>query len=96
LGSSWFTEYNRLMNPQRFPKTDSIQELAQFFDTHDMTDFDDQFENVEEPHFDLKVGNEITLHLSDDEAKAVRDMAQSRGVPETDLVRAWVLERIHP
>ena len=82
------------MNPQRFPKTDSIQELAQFFDTHDMADFDDQFEDVEEPLFELRVRNEITLHLSDDQAKAVRDMAQSRGVPETELVRGWVLERI--
>ncbi len=83
------------MNPKRFPKTDSIQELAQFFDANDMADFDDQFEDVEEPLFELKAGNEITLHLSDDEAKAVRDMAHSRGVPETELVRGWVVERLH-
>ena len=82
------------MNPQKFPKTDSIQELAQFFDTHDMADFDDEFEDVEEPLFELRGRNEITLHLSDDEAKAVHDLAQSQGVAETELVREWVLERI--
>jgi hypothetical protein len=35
----------------RLPKTDSIDELAQFWDTHDLTDFEDQLEVVTEPVF---------------------------------------------
>jgi hypothetical protein len=33
------------------PKTDSIRELAEFWDTHDFTDSEDQFEEVTEPLF---------------------------------------------
>ena len=32
------------MKTQRLPQTDSIQELAQFWDTHDLTDFEDELE----------------------------------------------------
>lgn len=35
----------------RLPETDSIDELARFWDTHDLTDFQDQLEVVTEPVF---------------------------------------------
>ena len=34
----------------------SIQELAHFWDTHDLTDFDDQLEEVKEPVFEQIYG----------------------------------------
>lgn len=34
------------MKTEHLPKTDSIQELAQFWDTHDLTDFEDELEEV--------------------------------------------------
>lgn len=40
------------MNIQGIPQTDSIQELARFWDTHDLTDFEDQLEEVNEPVFE--------------------------------------------
>ncbi len=33
----------------QIPQTDSIRELAHFWDTHDLTDFDDQLEEVVGP-----------------------------------------------
>jgi hypothetical protein len=39
------------MTTSKLPKTDSIQELAQFWDTHDLTDFEDELEEVREPVF---------------------------------------------
>jgi hypothetical protein len=33
-------------------KNDSIHELAQFWDTHDLTDFEDELEEVTEPVFE--------------------------------------------
>jgi hypothetical protein len=35
----------------RLPKTDSIEDLARFWDTHDLTDFQNQLEVVDEPIF---------------------------------------------
>ncbi len=37
---------------EALPQTDSIQELAQFWDNHDLTDFEDELEEVTEPVFD--------------------------------------------
>ena len=39
------------MKQQRVPQTDSIQELAHFWDTHDLTDFEDDLEEVTESVF---------------------------------------------
>jgi hypothetical protein len=39
------------MIPRKLPETDSIQELANFWDTHDVTDFDDELVEVAEPVF---------------------------------------------
>ena len=36
------------MNCTNIPQTDSIQELADFWDTHDLTDFEDELEEVSE------------------------------------------------
>ncbi len=41
------------MNRTKMPQTDSIQKLAHFWDTHDLTDFEDEFEEVNEPVFEL-------------------------------------------
>ena len=40
------------MRTSKIPQTDSIHELAQFWDTHDLTDFKDQLEEVTEPIFE--------------------------------------------
>ena len=80
------------MNSQRLPKSDSIHELAAFWDTHDLADFEDQLEEVTDPVFDRE--NRVTIRLQSDEAEALRAMAQARGLAESDLVHQWVLERL--
>ncbi len=40
------------MNVNKILQTDSIQEFADFWDTHDLTDFDAELEEVDEPVFD--------------------------------------------
>jgi hypothetical protein len=40
------------MKTPHLPKTDSIQELAHFWDKHDLTDFEDELEEVTEPVFE--------------------------------------------
>lgn len=40
------------MKPQMIPNTDSIDELARFWDTHDVTEFEDQLEEVTETVFE--------------------------------------------
>ena len=80
------------MSAEHLPKTDSIEELAQFWDSHDLIDFDDQLEEVPEPVFERDVT--FTVHLDRDKADAVRQLAESKGVPATELIQLWVDEKI--
>ena len=80
------------MKSQKLPQTDSIQGLAQFWDTHDLADFEEELEEVAEPVFER--ATTITLRLESGEAEAVKRMAESKGVADVDLIRQWVLEKI--
>ncbi len=82
------------MKPQ-IPRTDSIGELAQFWDTHDVTEFDEQLEEVPTPVFERPAGNVVRVPLSDDEHRAVRQIAASRGLKEAALIHEWVREKLH-
>jgi len=81
------------MKNQQLPKTDSIQELAQFWDTHDLTDFEDELEEVTDPVFESSTV--IPLNLESDEAKAVRRIAEAEGIADAELICGWVREKIH-
>ena len=82
----------RPMKKSKLPKTYSIQELAEFWDTHDLTDFEDELEEVTEPVFVR--GNAIKVPLKSREAETVRQMAQAKGVSPEELIRAWVLQEL--
>lgn len=81
------------MSNRRLPQTDSIHELAQFWDTHDVTEFEDKLEEVGERVFERD--SKITVDLAADDADAVRAMAKSRGVGDAELIREWVRDRLH-
>ena len=79
----------------KLPQTDSIKELAEFWDTHDLTDFEDQLEEVTESVFDRREEAVMEIHLQPQEAETVKRLAESKGVAEEVLIREWVLEKLH-
>src|SRR5205807_295332 len=81
----------RSMKKSKLPKTDSIQKLAEFWDTHDLTDFEDELEDVPSPVFVR--GRAIKVHLEPREAEAVEQMAQANGISQEELIRDWVLQQ---
>ncbi len=81
------------MNNQHLPRSDSIQELAKFWDTHDLTEFEGELEEITEPVFERET--RISVHLDSTEVQAVHEAARSKGVSDSELIRQWVLERIH-
>ena len=80
------------MRKSKLPRIDSIKKLAEFWDTHDLTDFEDELEEVAEPVFVR--GSAIKVHLKSQEAEAVEQMAQARGVSPDELIRAWILQEL--
>lgn len=78
------------MNRTKIPQTDSIQELADFWDTHDLTDFEDELEEVSESVFD----SIVSVQLAPEEFEVIETLAKSRGISPANLIREWVVERI--
>ena len=82
------------MTTPKLPQTDSIKELAKFWDTHDLTDFEDQLEEVTESIFGPRRETVIEIHLQPQEAETVKRLAESNDVAEEALIREWVLEKL--
>jgi hypothetical protein len=85
-------EVGRPMKKTKLPKTDSVQKLAEFWDGHDVTEFEDELEEVKAPVFTR--GDAIEVPLKSRDIAAVERLARSKGVSREQLVRAWVLQRL--
>jgi protein tyrosine phosphatase (PTP) superfamily phosphohydrolase (DUF442 family) len=85
------------MRKSKLPKTDSIQKLAKFWDKHDLTDFEDELEEVAQPVFARRNGGTrqaVNVPLEQREAKALQRLARAKGISREQLLRRWVLQKI--
>jgi predicted urease superfamily metal-dependent hydrolase len=80
------------MKKTRLPQSDSIQELATFRDSHDVTDFEENLEEVTQRVFDRD--SSIQLHLNSTETQGIDDLAQSMGVSREELIRSWITQQL--
>ncbi len=80
------------MNKERLPDIDSINELARFWDHHDITDFEDELEEISEPIF--RRGKNVEIHLEPDEMESLEKFARKKGVKDAELIREWILEKL--
>jgi hypothetical protein len=69
------------MSKDKIPQTDSIQELAEFWDTHDLTEVEDELEEVTEPLF------EHESSLSKNDADTDERLAKAPGIDSADMRR---------
>ena len=70
------------MNRTKIPQTDSIQELADFWDTHDLTDFEDELEEVSESVFKLETKPLIPLEPGEFERNIFDTLVSIQREPE--------------
>lgn len=78
----------------KIPQTDSIEELAEFWDTHDLTDFEDELEEVTEPVFVREQGATIQISLPTKELDAIVRIANEQHKSYESLLREWILEKL--
>jgi predicted DNA binding CopG/RHH family protein len=82
------------MSRQKIPQIDSIQELAAFWDTHDLTEFEDELEVVGSTVFERQA-ELVAVPLQPTEVEAVKRIADSKGIGYDALIREWVIEKLH-
>jgi predicted DNA binding CopG/RHH family protein len=82
----------------RIPRFKSVEEEAAFWDTHDLTEFEDELEVVTDVRF-VKAGargakKAITVRLEEDTLEALTQAAREKGVGSSTLVRMWIREHL--
>lgn len=79
--------------PSRISEFKGRQEEAEWFDSHDMADYQDEFKTVK-ARFARQLSQGITIRFDPETIERLRTVAHEKGVGPTTLARMWVLERL--
>lgn len=82
------------MKTHKMPTFKNDEELAKFWDTHDLTDFWDELEVVNDAVFEKSKKRTISLRLDQERIKFLKRLAHQLGLGYTSLIRSWIIERI--
>ena len=75
--------------PKRFK---DIDEAAEFWDTHDLTDY---WDLTREAHFDVDIQRRVFLTaLEPDLAKKLTEVAHKQGISSETLINMWLIEKM--
>ena len=77
----------------RIPEFKTIEEEAEFWDTHDTTDYEDEFKPVR-VRFADKLFDRVTIPVDTDTLAQLDSLASEEELNATALARRWVLERL--
>jgi predicted DNA binding CopG/RHH family protein len=77
---------------KKIPTFKSIAEEAEFWDTHDTADFEDEFKLIQVRFKNLSEG--ITIRFDAQTLETLRKQAHDKGIGATTLARMWILERL--
>ena len=80
------------MKARKIPSTDSIEELARFWDSHDLMDYWDQ---TREASFEVDIQRRMFLTaLEPGLAKKLTECARKQGVSTETLINVWLTEKV--
>src|SRR5574341_2167453 len=82
----------------RIPRFQTVEEAAQWFDSHDTAEYEDAFEDVaEDLRFVVSRGRPkraITVRLEAETLAALTRQARAKGVGPSTLARRWIREHL--
>lgn len=84
---------NKCRKTSPIPEFKSYEEEAKFWDTHDTTDFEDEFKPVQ-VRFAKNLSQSITIRLDSETLAHLRALAKEKGISPTTLIRMWILEHL--
>lgn len=86
----------RRKTKSRIPTFQSVEEEATFWDTHDSTAFENEWEDVtgKVKFVPARTKKGITVRLEDETLAKLKDEAKEKGIGPSTLARMWILERL--
>ena len=77
----------------RIPDFSNVDEEAEFWDTHDTTEFEDEFKPVQ-VRFAKNLSEGFKVRFDPETARKIREYAHEQGIGPTTLIRMWILEHL--
>jgi predicted DNA binding CopG/RHH family protein len=77
----------------RIPDFKNYEEEAEFWDTHDTTEFEDEFKPVK-VRFAKNLTEDFKVRVDPETATKLREIAKEQGIGPTTLIRMWILEHL--
>lgn len=78
----------------RIPDFASREEEAEFWDTHDITEFLDELTPVK-VRIAKPLSVKVEVRFEPDTDHELEAIARERGLKKSTLIRSWVLDRLH-
>jgi hypothetical protein len=78
----------------QIPEFKTIAEEAAFWDTHDTTDFEDEFEEIEVEFEAPLLKRGLTIMLDEPYLSQLKEAAERQHRPAATLAREWLIERL--
>lgn len=79
-------------NTTSISKASSLEEVAEFWDTHSLADYEDQTQEVE---FDVRATRKRKVSLDPEVYEQIEAQAVTKGIQAETLVNLWLSERLH-
>ncbi|MBM3238689.1 hypothetical protein FJZ31_20540 [Candidatus Poribacteria bacterium] len=77
---------------QSMPKFTSLDDLVEFFDTHDLGEY---LDGMPEAQFEVDIQRRTHLFALDEElVDKLTEIALSRKIPSSELINSWLREKI--
>jgi len=77
---------------KHMPKFSSIDELVEFFETHDLGEYWDQ---MPEAHFDIDIKRKTHIFAIDEDlADRLTEVAKAKRIPSETLINVWLREKL--
>jgi|SRR5579863_1434798 predicted DNA binding CopG/RHH family protein len=77
----------------RIPDFASREEEAEWWDTHDVTDYLDELQPVK-VHMSRTLSEGVQVRFDPETMAALRQRAREQGIGSSSLIRMWVLEKL--
>ena len=78
----------------RIPEFANRQEMAEWFDTHDMADYWDELKPVK-VRFAKNLSEGLHIRLDSENLLKLREQARKKGIGPSTLARMWILEHLN-
>ena len=78
----------------KIPRFQTQEDMAEFWDSHEITDFEDELIEVKEPVFEYLQKRAITVMLDEEHYALLNRIAEQQHLNRVSLVNEWVISLI--